>query len=113
MRSRTIAPTISVCRVVTYLPMASTDTQKILAWAHEVGFDLANVAPATRLPHAERYLAWLERDHNGHMGYMARNQGLRVDPRELFQPTRAVVAVGLLYGTPEDGPIARYARGVD
>jgi epoxyqueuosine reductase len=88
-------------------------TQRILGRAHELGFALADIAPAIRLPHAERFEAWLEEGYHGSLGYMAEHAALRVDPRGVMPEAQTVISVGMLYGSPEGGHVARYARNAD
>lgn len=91
----------------------TTLTQRILDHATHLGFDLVNVAPAVPLPGATHLQRWLELGYHGDMLWMERNQHLRTDPTRLVEGARSVVVVAMLYGHPGDGPIARYARGLD
>ena len=92
-------------------------------YALELGFDLVGIAPATRVPHAEAYMAWLEAGYAGDMAYMVREPMRRQDPRLVMPETRSVVVVAVsyfasdppvdLWNDPTRGRIARYAWGRD
>jgi len=91
--------------------------------AIELGFDLVGIAPATRVPHADAYLAWLEAGYAATMTYMVRDPVRRQDPRHVLPEARSVVSVAVSYFTldppaelwddPARGRIARYAWGRD
>ena len=95
----------------------------IKEYAVELGFDIVGIAPATRVPHAEAYIAWVEAGYAGDMSYMAREPARRQDPRFLLPEARSVVVVAVSYFTadppvalwndPARGRIARYAWGWD
>ncbi|MDW8072538.1 MAG: tRNA epoxyqueuosine(34) reductase QueG, partial [Anaerolineae bacterium] len=92
-------------------------------YALELGFDLVGIAPATRVPHGEAYVAWIEAGYAGTMAYMARDPARRQDPRCILPEARSVVVVALsyfagdppaaLWDEPARGRIARYAWGRD
>jgi epoxyqueuosine reductase len=91
--------------------------------ATELGFDLVGIAPATKVPHAKAFMAWLEAGYAGKMTYMARDPMRRQDPRLIMPEARSVVVVAASYFTvdppielwndPGRGRIARYAWGCD
>jgi epoxyqueuosine reductase len=82
-----------------------------------VGFDLVGIAPAVRLPHADRLLWWLAQGYAGEMEYMQRTAEQRTDPQALLPGAKSAVVVGLNYAPdalpPTDYRIARYALGDD
>jgi epoxyqueuosine reductase len=90
--------------------------------AHELGFELAGVAPATPADGFARLRQWLEEGFAGEMGYMHRHAEARRQPSSVLAAVRSVVMVGMNY-KPEDrraggvnplvGQVARYARGED
>lgn len=92
-------------------------------YALKLGFDLVGIAPATQVPHAGAYMAWLEAGYAGNMAYMARDPIRRQDPRLVMPETRSVIVVAVSYFTsdppaelwddPARGRIARYAWGHD
>lgn len=90
-----------------------TLTQRILSRAHDLGFDLADIAPTIPLPHAPQLHQWLAAGHHGEMSYMAEHAHLRVDPRGVLPSAQTVIAVGMLYKHPDPGAVARYARNED
>ena len=87
------------------------------------GFDLFGLAPAGPTPGADRFAAWLAAGHAGVMGYLAREQEKRADPRLHLHGARWVAMVGVSYDSlgmpaailndPSRGRIARYAWGAD
>ena len=97
-----------------------TLTDRVVALALALGFDLAGVAPARPSPETEFLRTWLERGYDGEMGYIGRRVEERVDPRRLLEGARSIVAVALVYdpgdSDAEDGSrgiVARYAGGDD
>lgn len=94
--------------------------------ARELGFDVVGVARADvplDVEHA-RYLAFLEDERHGEMGWLADNAAARrrLDGEEILPGARSVVCVGLRYRDTERGEaaaaplartMARYARGQD
>jgi epoxyqueuosine reductase len=87
-----------------------------------LGFDLAGVAPASPVGHADALARWAERGLGGPRGgpldYVLRRLAERLDPRRVLPGVRSVVAVALAFddGSPVDGEgpqVARYARGDD
>ncbi len=96
------------------------------------GFDRVGFARAGPAPHAEQYLQWISRGFAGAMDYLSRNSRRRMDPREILQDARTVMALALHYGSADPaegssksgeearelaksgrGEISRYARGTD
>lgn len=98
-------------------------TERIIARAVELGFDLVGIAPAGVAPHAKAYAEWVAAGMPGEMNYMARDLDRRSDLRQVLPNAQSVVVVGLSYYTldlpddvkrdPSRGLIARYAWGVD
>ncbi|MGH7694720.1 MAG: tRNA epoxyqueuosine(34) reductase QueG [Gemmatimonadaceae bacterium] len=87
---------------------------RLKAQAYGLGFDLAGIvrlAPSDTFP---RFQEWLRAGHHGEMGYMARGETARADPRVHLPRARSALVVAINYdGTQPSGPIARYARGDD
>lgn len=88
--------------------------------ALELGFDMVGVSKAEKLDEEARQLeSWLNKNHQGQMGWMANHFDKRVDPRLLVPGAKSVIS--LLYNYfpkeeqhEEDTPkIARYAYGED
>ncbi len=92
--------------------------REIKQWASEIGFDKVGIAEAGMVPHAERFIAWLDsRNHSG-MGWMLNNAYRRLDPRCVVPGAKSVICVALNYAPAEplpeaEGKIARYAWGND
>ena len=88
--------------------------------AQQLGFMACGISKATFLEEeAPRLESWLNQNHQGQMGYMARNFDKRLDPTKLVPGAKSVVSLLFNY-FPEDVPkdanapkIARYAYGVD
>jgi epoxyqueuosine reductase len=97
--------------------------EDVKARAHQLGFDLCGIAPAT----AHRELAflreWLDRGYAGDMHYLHRTSDRRADVRRVMPSAQSVICLGTVYNT--DRPysteiadasralVARYAWGDD
>lgn len=88
--------------------------------AHELGFELAGIAPAVPADGLDRLRDWLARGFAGEMTYLERHAEARRHPASILDPVRSVVMVGMnYYPGPEDPGdaarplVARYARGAD
>ena len=86
----------------------------------QLGFAECRFAPATRAPHAERFLDWIDADQAGDMDWLEKNPHRRVDPREVLPSCRTVICLALNYFPGTQNPaaphlyqIARYAWGDD
>lgn len=98
-------------------------TQRALELAHEVGFDLAGIAPCAPPPDAARFDAWLERGLHAGLGYLAKERDRIVDPRRLLPSGKSILVVGFAHSRPPvdlgarglagGGRVARYAAGRD
>lgn len=84
------------------------------------GFASAGITNATLSTYKSALESWLAEGQNGEMEWMNRNVHTRLDPRELLNGAKSVIAVADRYGQfkePElpagHGKIARYARGKD
>jgi epoxyqueuosine reductase len=105
--------------------MTSALAQKIKQQAHQLGFELAGIAPAVEADGLAHLSAWLEQGFAGEMTYMNRHEAARRHPAGVFPAVRSVVMVALSYaaGRRADlpvsqeslphGRIARYALGED
>lgn len=87
----------------------SPTTCNLQSWARAVGFDDAGVADATYLEEDAAVLdSWLAAGYHGTMDYMARNQHLRTDPRQLVPGCRTLLVCILSYNKscrqPHDAP---------
>ena len=86
--------------------------------AHELGFDLAGIAPLAPPPDAARFDSWLEAGHGAGMDWLA-GQAERIrDPRKVLPEGRSMLVVGVGHSRPPvelggGGRIARYAAGRD
>ncbi len=87
--------------------------------AHELGFDLAGIAPAAPADGFDRLREWLERGFGGEMAYMSRHAGARRHPASVLPEVRSVVMVGMNYKPPHGAQavdlakVSRYAQGTD
>ncbi len=87
-------------------------TDEIKAAARRLGFDPVGVTSVDPPQHWAFYQQWLNSGYAGEMGYLARNQERRFDPREIVPDAKCVLCVGLNYlpgeQTPEsDGRITK------
>ena len=92
----------------------------IIEEAEKMGFDACGIANATALEEESAHVEqWLEKGHEGEMGYLTRNREKRYDPRLLAEGTRSIVTVLYNYypqqqiGTSDKYRIAKYAYGAD
>jgi epoxyqueuosine reductase len=85
--------------------------------AHDLGFELAGIAPATPADGFNRLREWLDRGFAGEMNYLHRPPDARRHPSSVLPEVRSVLMVGMNYNRarfpPPGAKIARYARGED
>ncbi|MEZ4264830.1 MAG: tRNA epoxyqueuosine(34) reductase QueG [Myxococcota bacterium] len=103
---------------------AAGRSARVKAHARAVGFDLVGVAP-TALPEAwERYSRAMDAGYGADMTWLTDNPDMRRDVRRVHPSARSVVMLGVSYAddapgylasppAPDEGYIARYARGKD
>src|SRR5947209_6551705 len=96
---------------------------RIKQHAHDLGFELAGIAPASPADGFEKLRSWLDQGFAGEMEYMRRHAEARRHPSSILPEVRSVVMVGMNY-KPENrdqgsglrrqhGKVARYALGDD
>ncbi|MGD1901342.1 MAG: tRNA epoxyqueuosine(34) reductase QueG [Geitlerinemataceae cyanobacterium] len=99
---------------------APPDRERVLAYARELGFDLAGIAKPDDLSDRARTALrdWLAKGYNAEMAWMTDPR--REDVRRVLPEVRSIVGVGLNYYTPHqhsDAPdiakISRYGWGRD
>ena len=96
-------------------------SQFIKLKAAEIGFDFCGISKAEFLEtEAPRLEDWLNKNHQGQMGYMANHFDMRLDPQKLVEGARSVISVLLNYYPKERLPeatddikISKYAYGKD
>jgi epoxyqueuosine reductase len=95
-------------------------SKNIKAKAKELGLLECAIIPAGHLDEEEEhYKNWLDAGMHGEMGYMARNDEKRLDPRLLFEHAKTVIVVLQNYYPKEtqkdsDAPVlSKYAYGTD
>ena len=76
------------------------------------------VAAATRAPHADHFLDWIDAGHAGDMTWLEKNPQRRCDPREVLEGCQSVVTLALNYFPGKEQPrpdyrIARYSWNDD
>ncbi len=91
---------------------------ELVAFAHQLGFDLCRVATAGTPPHAAEFRQWLADGRAGEMTWLERNADRRTDPQAVVPGAQSIIVLGLNYWQPEaaetpDYRIARYAWGDD
>jgi epoxyqueuosine reductase len=99
--------------------MANPST-KIKEKALRLGFMACGISKAGFLAEEKpRFERWLHQGMNGEMGYMARNQDMRLDPRLIFEGAKSVISVLLNYypkekqQDPTAPVLSKYAYGKD
>lgn len=98
-----------------------SDVEAIGRRAAELGFCAFGVARPVPGPEVEDLRRFLAEGRQGGMSWLAREPGVRSDPRRLLDGVRAVVVVGARYpiggspppSDPNTGRLARYARMPD
>jgi len=102
--------------------MSAELKSKVVAFAHELGFDSCRVAKCNPPPHANEFRTWLEEGAHGEMNYMERGAEKRSDPQRVLPGARSVIVLATNYfqgangrrsQTAATGRIARYAWGDD
>ncbi|MBK9051340.1 MAG: tRNA epoxyqueuosine(34) reductase QueG [Chloroflexi bacterium] len=100
-------------------------TERLHEQARALGFNMVGVVAAQPGKRLAAYLAWIERQYQGEMGYMARPDRVarRQDPAVILPGVRSMVCVGLDYHTlslpaaltqdASRGRISNYAWQVD
>jgi len=86
--------------------------------ARQLGFDDCRISVASRAPHADNYLSWVEAGYAGDMTWLERNTDRRCDPREVLEGCRSVVSLALNYlpskkPAPTNYRIAKYSWNDD
>ena len=76
-----------------------TPSDRICAYALELGFDLAGIAPAAPAPTLPAYRAWLANGYHGEMAYLARPDRVarRESPAAILPNARSIISVALNY----------------
>jgi epoxyqueuosine reductase len=103
--------------------------EAIKSRAHELGFQLCGIAPATQLPELARMCEWLDRGYAGEMRYLHKSADVRADIRRFLPSAQSVIVTGTVYYADPDAAqvacsgaahsnsrttsIARYAWGED
>lgn len=92
--------------------------ERVLEIAHDLGFDLAGIAPWGPPPDAGRLEAWLDAGRHGSMAYLERGRDAALDPPGAWPGGRSLLALGMGHSReavelPGGGRVARYAAGRD
>lgn len=98
-------------------------TSELTREALRIGFHSLGISRASRSPHADRFLKWIEKKQYASMDWITRNKDRRIDPRNSLPGARSVLSVILPYSStvsaqPDttsttESKIARYAQGRD
>ena len=102
----------------------SLDSQRVVAEAVALGFEVAGVATGSRSAHMTRFRGWTRAGLHGEMAYLARPDAVerRGDLKRTLESFRSAVVVAHSYGDaeptagsgdPSRAVVARYARGRD
>lgn len=99
-------------------PKEMADAMK--AMAHDLGFELAGIAPVGRSEHEAYVREWIASGQGGTMQWLTRHLEAMVDVRALMPEAKSVLCVAANYHYPleeingkDRGRIARYALGDD
>ncbi len=72
---------------------------RLIAKAHELGFDACKITVPDAIPLApERLAAWLESGAHGTMAWMQETQERRASPSALWPEVRSIIMLGMNYG---------------
>jgi len=98
-------------------------TAEVTEEALRIGFHSLGISKATRSPHADRFLKWVEKKHHASMDWITRHTDRRTDPRNSLPGAQSVLSVALPYSSrvpshhdsnsAPESKIARYAQGRD
>ncbi len=93
-------------------------TRIALEIAHEVGFDLAGVAPLRPPAAAQRFREWLAAGRHAGMAWLERQRERILDPESQLRGGRSILVLGLSHARGAvrlagGGRVARYAAGRD
>jgi len=106
-------------------PLPEQFLTNIRLWAADFGFSQVAITNIDLSKHETHLQEWLDKDHHGEMGYMAKHGTKRSRPGELEPGTLRVISVRMDYFPPEAmsiqkvlndknmGLISRYATGRD
>ena len=87
---------------------------RIKAQAFGLGFDLVGICTLGPARTGDAFESWLDEGFAGTMDYLTRGREKRRDARLPVPGAKAAIVVAMNYGGREpDGPVARYARGID
>lgn len=91
---------------------------RVLEMAHDVGFELAGLAPLRRPRAGDRFERWLDAGRHAGMGWLERQRERILDPARILPEGRTILCVGLGHSRPAvelpgGGRVARYAAGAD
>lgn len=100
------------------------DSERVVAEAIALGFDMAGIATGSRSSHFAHFRQWIRADLHGEMAYLTRPDALarRGDLKLTLESFRSAVVVAHSYadddptagaGDPSRAVVARYARGGD
>ena len=96
--------------------------ERLVTFAHEIGFDSCRIAPCDPPLHVGEFRDWLRQGAAGEMEYMQRGEEKRCDPQKVLPGVRSVIVLALNYfqggaaqrtAAKGAGRIARYAWGDD
>ncbi|MGE4618191.1 MAG: tRNA epoxyqueuosine(34) reductase QueG [Planctomycetota bacterium] len=97
-------------------------SEDIIQKALQIGFHSVGISQATRSPHADRFLNWVEKKRFATMEWITRNPERRTDPRNSLPGAQSILTVSLPYSSAQspqesasEAPVkfARYAKGRD
>ena len=107
--------------------------ERLVRYAHQLGFDSCRIARCARPAHIDQFHDWLNDGAHGQMAYMARGEEKRRDPQRILPGAKSIIVFALNYfqgveagespahkraactaaTTATSGRIARYAWGDD
>lgn len=90
--------------------------------AHQLGFELVGITPASPPPTHASFLEWLSQGYAGEMEYLEKHKQARSHPESILPGAKSIIMLGISYHQPElrnapvpplHGKIASYALGSD
>jgi epoxyqueuosine reductase len=81
--------------------------ERLVCFAHEIGFDSCRIAACSEPAHAAEFREWLREGAHGEMNYMQRGEEKRCDPQKVLPGARSIIVLAMNYFQGEELETAR------
>lgn len=97
-------------------------SEAIKSQAHQLGFELVGITPATKAPTYTFFIDWLDQGYAGEMAYLEKHKHARSNPESILPGVKSIIVLGISYHQPAvrnvpvpplHGKVASYALGTD